>query len=198
MLRTIAPLAALALVLQAAHAADIVIEDVTVLSPERAQPLRSQWVHIRDERIAQISPRPITVAKAERVSGTGKFLTPGLMDSHVHVSDAIGLPAGPPTPELASLAEAFFRQQPRSYLYFGVTQVLDVANVPAGIAAFESQPVRPDLFRCGATSVLDGYPTVFIDKPQRYELLPDYIYEPANADKHPLPAGAKPELQPLK
>ena len=71
MLRTIAPLAALALVLQAAHAADIVIEDVTVLSPERAQPLRSQWVHIRDERIVQISPRPITVAKAERVRGTG-------------------------------------------------------------------------------------------------------------------------------
>lgn len=189
MSRTIVSLAALTF-LCTAHAADVIIEDVTVISPERSQPLRSQWVHIRDERIAQVSSRPITATNAVRIRGTGKFLTPGLMDSHVHLSDAVGLPSGPPDPKLKVLAESFYRQQPRSYLYFGVTQLLDLANVPEGIAAFEAQPLRPDLFRCGATTVLDGYPTVFFDKPQRYTMLPDYIYEPANAEKHPLPPGA--------
>lgn len=176
-----------------AIAQDVLIENVSIVSPERSQPLAASWVLIKDGRIAQVSQKPIVAPTAQRVRGNGKFLAPGLMDSHVHLSDAIGLPPGPPSPELKPLADAFYRQQPRSYLYFGVTQVLDLANSPEGIATFEAQPVRPDLFRCGATTALDGYPTVFVEKPQRYAMLPDYIYEPANAAKHPLPAGAKAE-----
>ena len=170
-------------------AADLLIENVTIVSPERSQPLPNQFVLIRNERIAQIAARPIAAAGAQRVDGKGKFLTPGLTDSHVHVSDAVGLPPGTATPELKALADAFYIQQPRSYLYFGVTQVIDLANAPAGLAAFEAQPQHPDLFHCGATMPLDGYPSVFVDKPLRYTAMPDYIYEPVNAAKHPLPAG---------
>jgi imidazolonepropionase-like amidohydrolase len=190
MLRKITSALAVSLLCQQAPAADVLIENVTIVSPERSQPLRSQWVLIRDERIAQISSKPIEAKGAQRVSGAGKFLTPGLTDSHVHVSDAVGLPPGADLPELKQLADAFHRQQPRSYLYFGVTQVLDLANVPEAIAAFEAQPQHPDLLRCGATMPLDGYPSVFVDKPLRYTVMPDYIYEPANAAKHPLPEGA--------
>lgn len=192
MLRTITSSLAVSILCQHALAADVLIENVTIVSPERSQPVRSQWVLIRDERIAQISSKPIDAKGAQRVSGAGKFLTPGLTDSHVHVSDAVGLPQGAHLSELKPLADAFYRQQPRSYLYFGVTQVLDPANVPEAIAAFEAQPQHPDLFRCGATMPLDGYPSVFIDKPLRYSVMPDYIYEPANVAKHPLPEGADP------
>jgi imidazolonepropionase-like amidohydrolase len=182
----------LALLATAASGADLLIENVTIVSPERSQPLPNQFVLIRNERIAQISPRPIAAAGVQRVDGKGQFLTPGLTDSHVHVSDAVGLPPGVATPELKALADAFYVQQPRSYLYFGVTQLIDLANAPAGLAAFDAQPRHPDLFHCGATMPLDGYPAVFVDKPQRYALMPDYIYEPANAGKHPLPAGVDP------
>jgi imidazolonepropionase-like amidohydrolase len=190
MLRTITSALAVSILCQQALAADVLIENVTIVSPERSQPVRSQWVLIRDERIAQISSKPIEGKGALRVSGAGKFLTPGLTDSHVHVSDAVGLPQGAHLSDLKPLADAFYRQQPRSYLYFGVTQVLDLANVPDAIAAFEAQPQHPDLLRCGATMPLDGYPSVFVDKPLRYTAMPDYIYEPANAAKHPLPEGA--------
>jgi hypothetical protein len=106
----------------------------------------------------------------------------------VHVSDAIGLTPGDAS--LADLEQEFFKQQPRSYLYFGVTQVLDTANRPDRVALFAAQPQHPDIRRCGLAPVVDGYPLVFMDKATRHEIFNDWIYEPANAAAHPLPKGA--------
>jgi imidazolonepropionase-like amidohydrolase len=174
-----------------AHSGELVIENVTIVSPEHAQPAPGQHVVIRNERIVEVARNPIAKRAAQtRIDGRGKYLTPGLMDSHVHVGVPAGLPPGSEDKTIAALAEAYVHQQPRSYLYFGVTQVLDLAGfAPEGIAAFEAQPAHPDLFRCGAAVVLDGYPMVMIDKAIRYRLIPNYVYEPANAGAHPLPAG---------
>lgn len=171
-------------------AAELLIENVTVISPEQASPQPSRHVLIRDGRIVAVNPQRVSPGKdARRIDGSGKFLTPGLMDSHVHLGDAAGLPFTD-TPEIAPLRDAYFRQQPRSYLYFGVTQVIDLSSMPERLALFEAQPQRPDLFRCAPAIVLDGYPTVFIPAEVRHQLVPNYIFEPANAAKHPLPAGA--------
>jgi imidazolonepropionase-like amidohydrolase len=177
-----------------AHGGELVIENVTIVSAEHAQPLPGRHVVVRGERIVEVAGNPIAKrAEQIRIDGRGKYLTPGLMDSHVHVGIPAGLPPGSEDPAIAALAEAYLRQQPRSYLYFGVTQVLDLAGfAPEQIATFEAQPMHPDLFRCGAAVVLDGYPTVMIDKAIRYKLIPNYVFEPANAVAHPLPAGEDP------
>jgi imidazolonepropionase-like amidohydrolase len=202
-------LGALLLTIAPARAADVLIENVTIVSPERAQPLPGRWVLIRGERIAQVSDKPIVAPDAQRIAGGGRYLAPGLMDSHVHLTMPPGLMDShmhmtpPPGVQftfddeaMRPLLDAYTRQQPRSYLYFGVTQVLDLLQIvaPQGIKlrvdVFEAQPQHPDVFRCGAAPALDGYPTLFFDKPTRYALMPDYIFEPANAAKHPLPPGA--------
>jgi imidazolonepropionase-like amidohydrolase len=181
-----------ALVGNSALVADLLIEHVTVISPEQAQPLADRNVLIRDGRIVSVGQQRVTVkAGARRVDGRGKFLTPGLMDSHVHASDAAGIPPIGNEPEIVALRDAYQRQQPRSYLYFGVTQILDLAAFGGGLAPFASQPLKPDLFHCGAAPVLDGYPTAMIPKEVRYQAFTEYVYEPANAKEHPLPAGAK-------
>lgn len=173
--------------------ADLLIEHVTVVSPEEKRPLPDRHVLIRGDRIAEIRSSPIaTTADVSRIDGRGRYLTPGIMDSHVHVGTTPGLPLPTEDEKLAALDAAYAAQQPRSYLYFGVTQVLDLIGLPERIAAFDAQPVRPDLFRCGPAVVLDGYPTVWVDKSVRYRLLPNYVYEPKNAAKHPLPAGEDP------
>jgi imidazolonepropionase-like amidohydrolase len=173
----------------AAAAEPLLIENVTLVSPELPQPLGNRHVLIRDGRIATVSASPITAPPgARRLDGSGKFLTPGLTDAHVHVSDAIGLTPGDAS--LADLEQEFFRQQPRSYLYFGVTQVLDTANRPDRVATFAAQPQHPDIHRCGVAPVVDGYPLVFVDAAIRHEIFNDWIYEPVNAAKHPLPKGA--------
>jgi imidazolonepropionase-like amidohydrolase len=148
-------------------------------------------VLVRNGRIVSISSKPVsTVAGAVRLDGRGKFLTPGLMDAHIHVGDVPGFPMSEVTdPALISMRDAYTRQQPRSYLYHGVTQVVNLASTPESADAFEAQPQHPDLFRCGPAIVLDGYPSVFIDQSIRHRVVPNFIYEPANAAKHPLPAG---------
>lgn len=172
--------------------ADLLIENITIVTPEQPRPLTGRHVLIRDGRIATVSQKPIAAtAGAQRVDGRGKFLTPGLMDSHVHVGDAAGLPFGSTDPALKELSDAYARQQPRSYLYFGVTQVLDLTGPPDGLAAFEAQPQHPDLFHCGAALTLDGYPLVFLPQEARREFLPIIVFEPANAKEHPLPTGEK-------
>ena len=185
---------AITLLLLSAHSGaaneSLVIENVTVVSPELAQPLGNRHVFIRDGRIEAISAQPISApAAVRRLDGAGKFLTPGIMDGHVHVSQAVGLPSDTNDPALKVLETVFFAQQPRSYLYFGVTHVVDLANMPAQVALFAAQEKHPDIFRCGAAPVVDGYPLVFIDKNLRHQIFPDYIYEPANAREHPLPPG---------
>jgi imidazolonepropionase-like amidohydrolase len=167
----------------------LLIENVTLVSPELTQPLGGRHVLVRDGRIAVISEKAIPMpAGARRLDGAGKFLTPGLTDAHVHVSDAVGLI--PNDPSLSDLEKAFFQQQPRSYLYFGVTQVLDTANRPDRVAEFAAEPLHPDIRRCGVAPVVDGYPIQFLDKAIRHKVFNDWIYEPANASAHPLPEGA--------
>jgi imidazolonepropionase-like amidohydrolase len=147
-------------------------------------------VLVRGGRIEAVSDNPVaTPPGTRRMDGAGKFLVPGIFDAHVHVSDPIGLPFETSDPAVSKLATQFFAQQPRSYLYFGVTQVLDLANQPARVALFAAQAKHPDTFRCGAAPVVDGYPLVFLPKETRHANAPDYIFEPANAREHPLPAG---------
>lgn len=177
----------------AVSAEELVIEQVTVVSPQLSKPQPKQNVLIRDGRIVSVGSQPVKAANgAPRIDGRGKFLTPGIMDSHVHVGDAPGLALGQNDPAMQALVDTYMRQQPRSYLYYGVTQVLNLASAPEHLVTFEAQPQHPDLFSCGPAIVLDGYPTVFIDPAVRHRVVPDYVYEPANAAKHPLPKGADP------
>jgi imidazolonepropionase-like amidohydrolase len=170
---------------------EILVENVTIITPDQPAPLWSRHVLIREERIANISAQPIPAdRRVERIDGRNKFLTPGLMDSHVHVSHPPGLPLGSAEPSHQTLQQEFAAQQPRSYLYFGVTQLLDLASFQQAVTEFQSQPLHPDLFTCAAAPALNGYPSNFIPEATRYALMPDYIYEPANAQKHPLPHGA--------
>ena len=175
----------------AAPAAELLIEHVTVISPEQSQPLTDRNVLIRDGRIVSVGQQAVAAkGDTRKIDGRGKFLTPGIMDSHVHASDSAGIPPLGNEPELVALRDAYQKQQPRSYLYFGVTQVLDLASFGEGLKRFESQPIKPDLFHCGSAPVLDGYPTAMIPQAVRYQAFPEYVYEPANAQEHPLPAGA--------
>ena len=141
------------------YSTEILIENVTLISPERAQPLANANIRIVDDEIIEVSQSPLVSAtNSTTIDGTGKFLTPGLMDSHVHVSDMPGLARDP---QLANLQEEFLQQQPNSYLYFGVTQLLDPSQSAQAIAKFNQSEHKPDLFHCGAAPILGGYPTVW-------------------------------------
>src|ERR1044071_2990130 len=77
----------------AQHVVDqrMVIENVTLISPERAAPLLHADVVLRDGRITEIGTRLVPGPHARRIDGAGRFLVPGLIDSHVHVGHSAAL-----------------------------------------------------------------------------------------------------------
>lgn len=95
----------------------LVIRDVTVISPERAVPLAHAYVRILDGHITEVSAQPLR--GREEIDGTGRYLIPGLIDSHVHLDQVAGMTPEHEAahPEIAAAARA---QAPRSYLYFGL------------------------------------------------------------------------------
>ncbi len=110
------------------HAESISIEHVTVIDGTGRPPQPDMTVVVDDGRITTLTPTVVAGQPAgHRIDGHGKFLMPGLMDLHVHLSgafDPTNLKASPPPPVnmdagIGALA---------SYLYAGVTTIFDVGN----------------------------------------------------------------------
>ena len=141
---------------------DVWIRDVTLISAERPAPLPHAHVVARGQRIAYVGATPpagepsgVTV-----LDGTGRFLVPGLVDGHVHLAEVPGASAATP----AGLDEAYYRQLPRSYVYFGFTAVVDLNVVDrARVEQLRNAEIAPAVFDCGNALVLaNGYPMNYL------------------------------------
>jgi imidazolonepropionase-like amidohydrolase len=167
---------------QSLSAAELVIEHVSVVSPERKAPLRDAVVQVRDGRITSIKHAVGQVAQsnsdAVRIDGTGMFLSPGLIDSHVHLNEIPGM-TGPQEAEHPDIAAAARRQMPRSYLLYGFTTLIDLVSTPQGVANWKnSSDAVPDTYFCGGAAIMDGYSMNYDPKPQRYHDFPYMLMEP--------------------
>jgi imidazolonepropionase-like amidohydrolase len=135
----------------------LVISNVTVVSAERARPLAHAYVRIVDGRIAELSEQPLQ--GAEQIDGSGRYLIPGLIDSHVHLAVAPGFPAPMTAAQAAAHPEivtAALEQDPRSYLFFGFTTVLDLVGSAERTAQWNARELRPDAYFCSAAVVIGG------------------------------------------
>ena len=124
------------------------------------------------------------------VDGKGKFLIPGLIDSHVHVTSLPGV--GDPSKFKPEIAKAYFEQLPRSYLYYGYTTLVDlVATDQKLLDDFRHAPLHPDLMDCGPLPFANGYPMNFAPPGVRFKPWKYFVYD----TKHPenIPAEYKPE-----
>jgi len=155
---------------QNAPAPALVIRDVTVISPERAAPLEHAYVRIRNGRIDEVSAKPLD--ETQQIDGRGRFLIPGLVDSHMHLGEVPGMfPAQRAThPDLAALADA---QERRSYLYFGFTTVLSLGDTAEPIKRWNALDIRPDAYFCGGTPIVRGYSFGSVDADPYFLFNPD-------------------------
>jgi len=138
-------------------AAGLVITDVTVVSPERNTPLQHAYVRIVDGKITAVSVQPLK--GKEEIDGRGRYLIPGLIDSHVHLAVSPGFPAPMTAAQAAAhpeLVAAALAQDPKSYLFFGFTTVLDLVGSGDRIAKWNALALRPDAYFCGAAVTLAG------------------------------------------
>lgn len=163
-------------------AGDLVIRNVTVVSPERAAPLEHAYVRIRDGKIAEVTTRPSTAGR--EIDGTGRFLVPGLIDSHVHLTEVPGMRAEHEARH-PQIAAAYRAQQPRSYLYFGFTTVIDLLSTADSIARWNEESLRPDAYFCGGAPIANGYPMIFTPEEMRFRAFDYFLYDERQQDQIP-------------
>ncbi|HEX2139673.1 MAG TPA: amidohydrolase family protein [Woeseiaceae bacterium] len=107
----------------ALSAASLLIENVTLIDGTGKPPVSEAWVHVDGERITAVGRAGVRPpAATETIDAAGKFLIPGLVDMHIHLS-------GGPRGERSADREAG-ELALHGYLYSGVTSIYDAGNDP--------------------------------------------------------------------
>jgi imidazolonepropionase-like amidohydrolase len=174
------------------------ITDVRIISPEKLDHIEKGSVLIENGRIVRVERKKgaKNPADATVISGEGQFLIPGLIDSHVHLASIPGIRPeanfGPAELKPAWIKE-YFKQLPRSYLYFGYTTLVDLAVVDRRVLDdFRQAQLHPDLYDCGESlPFANGYPMSFAPLETRFQLFPNFIYDAKQASR--IPAQYKPQ-----
>lgn len=173
-------------------AASLVIENVSVVSPHLSRPQDNMDVLIVDGRIKDVIKSGSDHPAGSRIDGRGKFLIPGLIDSHVHLGhNPLINPRHMKT--LPALHRAYRRQLPRSFLYHGYTSVIDLDFAPGRAGWLPDSDLAPDIYHCGrGVRVAGGYGPVFVPPRIAPRLFPNLVFEPHH--KAHWPADLDPAL----
>src|ERR1700691_304499 len=170
----------------------ILITDVTIISPENLDHIAEGNVLIENGRIVSVERGKTTKKPADAavVSGKGQFLIPGLIDSHVHLALIPGMQFESSFDSNAAkpaMVTKYFKQLPRSYLYFGYTTLVDLALIDRrALEDFRQAPLHPDLYDCGLSlPIANGYAMSLAPPAVRFQLVPNFIYDPNKASSIP-------------
>jgi imidazolonepropionase-like amidohydrolase len=170
------------------------IDNLTLIFAGGDKLAASQNVLIVDGKIATITPSQNAKAPARNtlhIDGTGQYLIPGLIDSHVHLGDVPGM-VRQHEQNNPALAKAMRAQMPRSYLYYGFTSLIDLNDNNGHVKTWNKAAIRPDAYSCGpALMIANGYPSHFVPEKFRYAAMPNFIDDPRQAAK--MPKGFKPQ-----
>ena len=139
----------------------ILISNATIISADEEEHIQSFIGHIVIESNSIVYAGrglPRLSGTYETIDAKGKFVIPGLIDSHVHLANTAGL-NGPLKKKYPEVVELYYTQLPKSYLYFGFTTLIDVNNYwPERINKILESEVRPDIYTCGEqVTVMDDF-----------------------------------------
>ena len=107
---------------QPGSGSELILTDVTLIDGTGSDPQVGVDIRIADGRIVEIGPGLSDSPDTETIDGSGKYVIPGLIDAHVHMDAPIVFQLTPE--EKARVIE----NNPRAFLYNGVTTVLNVSS----------------------------------------------------------------------
>lgn len=127
------------------------IKNITIVTSNESDIIQLTGnVFIEGDKISYVGAELPDWSEATRVfDGTGKYLIPGLIDSHVHLASISGLNA-PLKKKYPDLVDHYYDQLPKSYLYFGYTTLIDLNNYsPSLLKKLRDLKIRPEIYSCG-------------------------------------------------
>ncbi|HEX4860797.1 MAG TPA: hypothetical protein VFV07_06135, partial [Rhizomicrobium sp.] len=137
--------AALAFVATTACAEPVIIDHVTLIDGTGRAPKPDMAVVVDGGKFTLVGPSVLAKGLAgQRIDATGKYLIPGLFDVHIHLAGfsrgkGKEWAPGSKSSDKWVVDRKAGEQALASYLYAGVTTVLDVGNIPENIL-----PLRAD------------------------------------------------------
>ena len=159
------------------------ISNVTIISPESEaiKPLVGTVVIDKDQ-IVYVGQKDILVTgNHKKIDASGKYLIPGLIDSHVHISSIAGMNYRH-VRDLPELSNSYFEQLPNSYLYFGYTTLIDPNNYnPKIIRQITNREIRPDIYTCGEqVKVMNDFMMAEDEPKDRFKFYPNFLHDKYN------------------
>jgi len=161
----------------------LLIENVTILTPKDGK--YSSFIGnivIENDEIISVSRDQKTVKGSfTTVNGKGKYIIPGLIDSHVHLASIAGM-NWKHVQKYPDFSKAYFDQLPNSYLYYGYTTLIDVNNYnPKIINKLLSKDIRPDIYTCGEQVVIDHDLMMNeYEDDKRFDAYPNFLHDSYN------------------
>lgn len=137
----------------------LLIENAQIISPVDQTISSNDFIVTAGDSIIYVGDqKPSLKGTFTTIDAKGKYIIPGLIDSHVHatVTDALSNKEELQHPELVKLFRA---QLPKSYLYFGYTTLIDLGTAnPDRLVEFKKMKIRPNLYYAGGGAVIgNGY-----------------------------------------
>jgi imidazolonepropionase-like amidohydrolase len=121
----------------------------------------------------------------DSIDAKGKYIIPGLIDSHVHLANMAGMNPKHQRkhPKLVGL---YFEQLPKSFLFFGYTTLIDVNNyAPHRLNNLRKKKVRPDIYACGEqVQVMDDFMMVMEEYSREQRYLFPFLHDHYNENIH--------------
>lgn len=160
----------------------LVIENAQIISPENQTISPDSFIVVSRDSILYVGEeKPYVKGSFLTIDTQGKYIIPGLIDSHVHVTvtDALSDEEEMENPEIVA---SFREQLPKSYLYFGYTTLIDLGTAkPDRLVDFQKTEIRPDLYYAGGGAVIgNGY-----GHSNWEEEVPNFVYQENEA--YPFP-----------
>lgn len=161
------------------------IKNVTIISPESTKIIPYLGNVVLDhDTIAYVGKDNIVLSGSyEKIDATGKYIIPGLIDSHVHLSSIAGMNYRHAR-AFPELTKSYFEQLPKSYLYFGYTTLIDPNNYsPKTIQKLKNNKISPEIYTCGEqVKVMNDFMMAEEAPKDRYRFYPRFLHDKYNAN----------------
>jgi len=164
----------------------ILVENVTIISTTKDGIIEKYNGHVlidNETILYSGTQKPIVTGNLKNINGKGKFIIPGLIDSHVHLANVAGM-SWRNQRNHPELTKSYFTQLPKSYLYYGYTTLIDVNNyAPDIVEKIKKEPIRPDIYTCGQQiQVMNDFMMEMDELPLKDRLEYPFLFDKYNKD----------------
>ena len=161
----------------------VLIENVTVISSDTKNTrIFKGYVLVHGKRIVYVGKKkPKVTRNATIIDGENKYIIPGLIDSHTHLANVAGM-SWKLNKKYPQFAKDYYKQLPKSYLYFGYTTLIDANNhSPKILESILNAEIRPTVFTCGEQlEVMNGFMMAETPRKDRYKSHPNFVNDRYN------------------